>query len=90
MGRALRTRLIGKGGKGGPAAPRAACSVKLGLALGELCEMVGFSLPEIGRKEAQGAQETDGRRAENRGRRAEGGSARWAVRSARGGSAVVA
>ncbi len=38
---------------GGPAAPRAACSVKLGLALGELCEMVGFSLPEISREEAQ-------------------------------------
>jgi hypothetical protein len=27
--------------------------VKLGLGLGELCEMVGFSLPEISREEAQ-------------------------------------
>jgi hypothetical protein len=27
--------------KGGPAAPRAACSVKLGLGLGELCEKIG-------------------------------------------------
>ena len=43
--------------QGGPAAPRAACSVKLGLGLGELCEMVDFSLPKIGRKEAQEAQE---------------------------------
>ena len=42
---------------GGPCAPRAACSVKLGLALGELCEMVGFLLPESWpQKSARGAE----------------------------------
>jgi hypothetical protein len=53
--RGSRRRTAEDGGRttdrpGGPCAPRAACSVKLGLALGELCEMVGFLLPEISRK----------------------------------------
>ena len=47
---------------GGPCAPRAACSVKLGLALGELGEMVGFLLPESMPQKAQKAQKADGRR----------------------------
>ncbi len=43
--------------QGGPAAPRAAGSVKLGLGLGELCEMIGFLLPESSpRKSAKGAK----------------------------------
>jgi uncharacterized small protein (DUF1192 family) len=36
--------------------------VKLGLALGELCEMISFLLPEIGREKAQEAQKSERRR----------------------------